>query len=259
MAKFWESDNCDQLRSHFAFYPVPVAAMLWCDAPIDEVERELLNASDHPSIRGVKTHPYISCFEPRCRVLHDAIERGVLPCTRENGKPLAPNEYAKPERRHVSREALKAWISTEFPAQKPSFLFDEIERGVHAAINADSFRALQADRDALKARLENAAVAYRALRHERDEIEGQRASLAAKMARTVTPPTYPEVQLATRQRRTLLTIIAALCRKASIDPGSRGASTAIESATAEIGAPVGDDAIRTMLREIPDAIESRSR
>lgn len=63
----------------------------------------------------------------------------------------------------------------------------------------------------------------------------------------------------TRARRTYLTVIAALCRKAGIDPNSRGAAVAIESATAELGTPVGDDSIRTMLREIPDAVESRSR
>lgn len=65
--------------------------------------------------------------------------------------------------------------------------------------------------------------------------------------------------VATRHRRTLLTIIAALCKKAGIDHAGRGAAAAISSATAEIGAPVGDDSIRDLLKEIPDAIESRSR
>ena len=63
----------------------------------------------------------------------------------------------------------------------------------------------------------------------------------------------------TRQRRTLLTLIAALCRKAGIDPAGRGAAVQIASLTDEIGAPVTDDAIRSLLRELPDAIESRSR
>lgn len=66
-------------------------------------------------------------------------------------------------------------------------------------------------------------------------------------------------RVTTRQRRTLLTIIAALCQKAGIDPRSRGAAVSIASATAELGVPVSDDSIRPVLREIPDAIESRSR
>jgi len=68
-----------------------------------------------------------------------------------------------------------------------------------------------------------------------------------------------EKHLSTRHRRTLLIIIAALCSKAGIDRAGRGAAMAIASATEDLGVPVGDDSIRVMLREIPDAIESRSR
>lgn len=63
----------------------------------------------------------------------------------------------------------------------------------------------------------------------------------------------------TRQRRTLLTVIAALCKSAGISPSSRGAAAAIASATEELGVPVSDDSIRMLLRDIPDAIGSRSR
>lgn len=65
--------------------------------------------------------------------------------------------------------------------------------------------------------------------------------------------------LNTRQRRTLLTVIAALCKKAGIDHASRGAAATIASLTDELGSPVSDDSIRDLLRDIPDAIESRAR
>lgn len=68
-----------------------------------------------------------------------------------------------------------------------------------------------------------------------------------------------EVRPGTRQKRTLLTIIAALCKRAGIDPKARGAAMAIASATQELGVPVGDDSIRELLKAIPDAIESRTR
>jgi hypothetical protein len=61
----------------------------------------------------------------------------------------------------------------------------------------------------------------------------------------------------TRKRRTLLTVIAALCRKAGIDYAGRGAAGAIRAATEELGAPVGEDVLRSMLGEIPDALETR--
>ena len=66
-------------------------------------------------------------------------------------------------------------------------------------------------------------------------------------------------RVTTRERRTLLTIIAALCREARIDPARRGAAVAIASMTAGLGSPVSEDSIRTALRQIPDATESRSR
>lgn len=60
--------------------------------------------------------------------------------------------------------------------------------------------------------------------------------------------------LRTRERRTLLVVIAALCKRAGIDPSARGAAMEIASATAEAGVPVSDDTIRPILRAIPDAL-----
>jgi hypothetical protein len=84
------------------------------------------------------------------------------------------------------------WMAKHYPDQKPKFLFDEVERTTHAAINAESFRALQVDRDALKARIEKATEAYLALRRERDEIEGKRASLAAIVEKMNAPSSRAE-------------------------------------------------------------------
>ena len=154
-----------------------MAALLWCGVPPGEVEEALANSADHPSIRGVLQHPYIRCLEPRSRVIQDAIDRGALTCTRENGKAIAAGDRVAVERRHVSRDSLKAWIAQQFPGDKPAFLFDEVERSTHSAINADSFRALQADRDSLKTRIENATAAYRALKQERDALATEVKSL----------------------------------------------------------------------------------
>lgn len=60
--------------------------------------------------------------------------------------------------------------------------------------------------------------------------------------------------LRTRERRTLLVVIAALCKRAGIDPAARGAAVEVASVTAELGATVSDDTIRALLRAIPDAI-----
>lgn len=177
MSKPWENDSCEAVQAYFTVYRVPVAAALWCGIPPAEVEENLAISTE--SARGIYKHPYIRCLEPRCRAIHDAIEKSLLPCSRENGKVV--QEHVANERRHVSRQHLKDWIAAQFPSDKPSFLFDDIERSTHSAINADAYRALQADRDALRARLEKAAEEYRKLRTERDSVIAERDALAEQV------------------------------------------------------------------------------
>ncbi|TXI72671.1 MAG: protein kinase [Dechloromonas sp.] len=199
--KPWHNKNdCEHLRAYHAYYPVPAAAMLWCGVPPDDAQEELNRISPHPHIRGVFTHPFIPCFEVRCRIIHDAIESRTLPASRENGK--VTDEHIAPERRHVSREHLKAWIAKEHPADKPAFLFDEIERKTHAAINADAFRALQADRDALKARIDKAEVWAKTIIAEKNALLGERDSLRAMVDKANAP--------GGRSEKTYLNIIGGL-------------------------------------------------
>lgn len=196
--KPWETDSCEAVQAYFTVYPVPVAAALWCGIPPEDVEESLSISTQ--SSRGVYKHPYIRCLEPRCRAIHDAIEKGLLPCSRENGKVV--QEHVANERRHVSRQHLKDWIAAQFPSDKPAFLFDEIERNTHAAINADAFRALQADRDALKVRVEKATEEYRKLRSERDALVAERDALAEQIKNPQDP--------GPRAQTTYLNIIGAM-------------------------------------------------
>lgn len=199
--KPWHNQNdCEHLRAYHAYYPVPVAAMLWCGVPPDDAQEELNQIFPHPNIRGVFTHPFIPCFEVRCRILHDAIESGALPASRENGK--VTDEHIAPERRHVSREHLRAWIVKEHPADKPAFLFDEIERKTHAAINVDAFRTLQADRDAARVELEKVKAREAKAIREMDAIRGERDSLRAMVEKMNTP--------GERAKTTYLNIIGAM-------------------------------------------------
>lgn len=170
LKKPWENDSCEQVLSYYSIYPVPVAAALWCNIPANEVQ-EHLNLAEEVH-RAVYRHPYIPCLEPRCRAIHEAIERGALPVSRENGKSFdGSQQHVAPERRHVNRHDLKAWIGKEFQSDKPTFLFDEIERSSHPAINIDSYHALQADRDALKARLEKAEEWAKKIIREQNDLK----------------------------------------------------------------------------------------
>ena len=185
MSKPWEDDSCEQVQSYFTIYPVPVAAALWCGVPANEIDEHLKIAVQVH--RAVYRHPYIKCLEPRCRAMHEAIDKGALLVSRESGKSFdGTTDHVAPEWRHVTRQNLKEWIAREFPADKPEFLFDEVERKTHSAINADAFRALQADRDAVrvelektKARAADTLVEINAMRGERDSLRAMVDKMSA--------------------------------------------------------------------------------
>jgi hypothetical protein len=83
----------------------------------------------------------------------------------------------------------------------------------------------------------------------KDQLSEARAAQPSKVDRPVT----------TRQRRTLLTIIASLCRSAGIDPQARGAAQRIKGLVEILGVSMDDDTVAKVLKEIPDAIESRMK
>ena len=201
MKKAWENDSCEHVQSYYTLYPVPVAAALWCGIPTNEVDEHLKTAEQ--VYRAIYRHPYIKCLEPRCRAIHEAIEKGALLVCRENGKSFdGSTEHVAPERRQVTRQNLKEWIAKEFPSDKPSFLFDDVERNTHSAISADAFHTLQADRDALKARIEKAEVWSKDMREKYNAISGECDSLRAVVEKSNQP--------GGRSETTYLNIIAAL-------------------------------------------------
>ena len=65
--------------------------------------------------------------------------------------------------------------------------------------------------------------------------------------------------LSGNERNTLLTIIAALCNYSDIKLEAHGVATDIATMTHDIGAPVSDDAIRSALKKIPDALQRRMK
>lgn len=176
MSKPWENDSCEQVRAYYEYYTVPQVAMLWCGVPADKIE-ELLDecepiGKENEYNKNVLKHPLIPCLEPRCRAIYDAINNSRLKVGRDGGDSFyIEGQSVAYSRRTLKRCDLKEWIAKEFPNDKPAFLFDDIERSTHTAINADTFRALQADRDALKTRLDNGLEKYKILKQERDAIE----------------------------------------------------------------------------------------
>ena len=83
------------------------------------------------------------------------------------------------------------------PNEKPSFLFDDLERDTHTAISAESYRSLTVDRDALKARIDKAEVEYRKLKAKNIELTNELNTRNGEMAsNSITDTTQRNYELA---------------------------------------------------------------
>lgn len=199
MKQPWESDDCADVRAYHTHYPIPVAAALWCGVPPQKVDEILKQCVDIG--RAIISHPAVPCIEPRCRAMHEAIESGALEYRRE-GRQISPGEHVAPERRTVSRSALKDWISVAFPANRPAFLFDEIERSAHSAITAESYRVLKATHDSKTQLLEQANERIRRLVDDKSQIESELSGVRSIVEKMSTPNE--------RAEKTYLNIIGAM-------------------------------------------------
>lgn len=65
--------------------------------------------------------------------------------------------------------------------------------------------------------------------------------------------------LKTNERNSLLILIAALCKNADIDWNLRGIATSLMAMTENLGTPLSDETIRKILKDIDNAVESRSK
>ncbi len=68
-----------------------------------------------------------------------------------------------------------------------------------------------------------------------------------------------DAPVSTRTRRTYLTVIAAMCKSVGLDPQTRGTAQRIVVMTDALGAHIDDGTIQSMLKEIPEALETRRK
>ena len=178
----YDAKSCSALEKPY-YRPIE-AALRWCN--LVQHETAILRATGDELLPSIAAFPQWPCLRANAEKVYDAILNGELSGGRD-GKTVSTGDHVKKERLTIRHTDLKAWMAKHYPDQKPPFLFDAVERTTHTAINADSFKALQVDRDALKARIEKAIEAYQVLRQERDRIEGERASLAAMVEKMNVP------------------------------------------------------------------------
>ena len=102
--------------------------------------------------------------------IFDALAHGEMPYGKEglvrDTQGLAMDDPSLTVR-HVD---LKAWMAHYYPGEKPTFLFDEIERALHPAISLDTVGALLVEREAIKARLAEHLGVLETLRAEHEAL-----------------------------------------------------------------------------------------
>lgn len=211
MKRPWENDSCETIQACYAVYQVPVAAALWCGVPEGQVTQELRLAEpvgqSNALGRATLRHPYLKCLEPRIRAIHLAIDAGELHACREDGRKT--DDHVAYERRHVYGLDLKEWAKKIAPTERPTFLFDDIERNTHSAITTDAYRALKAAHDAKEHKLSQAHERIRGSEEAKGQAEAERDALRV-MVESLTAKAKATGVPGERAETTYLNIIAAL-------------------------------------------------
>lgn len=228
--KNYNDKSCSSLEK--AYYRPIEAALRWCG--LVELESAILEKLQGGAMPAIYDFPQWPCLRLNAEKIFDAIENNEIPHGRD-GKTVSDNDHVAPARVTIRHTDLKLWVAKHFPDQKPDFLFGELERSSHTSINADSFRALQADRDALRLRVEAAEKWFK-------ENNGKLAQAEADLKKRASA----SVELSTTERNTLLKIIAGMAIDSyGFDP---------KAARSEVAKKISDDIFRHGIKVTDDTI-----
>jgi hypothetical protein len=243
---------------------------MWFSGEIEGViAPENFDESDYASWLKAALVDTITAFEAR---LSSAIDSGRLKASailRDLDDRLIPEET------HVSYEDLLEWMAerglepgdhmaewvgteatiAELICDEVAFLRNACKGGGKSELNSIEAQRRRAQYGMLDEAQELVLV-QASLKAKIVEIRRLKDQLAPFHSEQ---PAKVDRPLHIRQRRTLLTIIASLCAHAGIDYKARGAAQRIKSATELVGAPIDDGTIDKVLKEIPDALETRMK
>lgn len=253
---------------------IPEAAELtvvdmWFSGEIDDIEEpsDFDGEPTDPRLRELLAG-HVELF---IRRLLDSVQSGLLKAD-ISGRDYDDQLIA--EHTYISYDALVEWL--EYRGYNSSDIFSEWldkqqdiasavveEIAFYKAATKAEMRSISSSRlEAMLAielgtadRLEvsDLPTAYKAAILEIKQLKKELATQSAEHTARVDRP------ISARPRRTLLTIIAALCDYSAIKPNERGAAGQIAAMTDEIGAPVTAETIAGLLKEIPEALETRMK
>ena len=165
------------------FYRPIEAAIRW--SGLLRFETRILEGMNGKGVPDRDDFPRWPMLRLNTERIFDALRNGELPYGKSGVTSNDSSFLDDPDItvRHVD---LKAWMARFYPDQKPTFLFDEIERQLHSAIGIDAVQALLADRVALKARLAEKERSFDVL-HERHRVLCKRIESLSVAEHEVSP------------------------------------------------------------------------
>jgi len=173
-------NDCKHYTKPF-YYPDEAAAE-WCGMSRHEyakfkkensIRDDGVEIFEEPSGYGnYAVPPNKPCFIERLEQICFAIEAGDIPHQRD-GRGIVDSEHVARYRRTVKPQDLKAWIEKTFPNEKPSFLFDQLERKelLDAKKLLEENEKLKLEVEEKNVRLEKARDIYRQQRKEFDSLK----------------------------------------------------------------------------------------
>lgn len=170
------------LHSRVFYRPIE-AAIRW--SGLLRFEARILDSMSGKVIPNLEDFPRWPMLRLNAERIFDGIRNGELPYGKSGITSNDPSFLDDPDLtvRHVD---LKAWMARFYPDQKPTFLFDEIERRLHPAIGIDAVQTLLADREALKARIAEMERSFDVL-HERHRELCKQVESRSAAKREVSP------------------------------------------------------------------------
>jgi len=239
----YDAKSCNALQKPY-YRPIEVA-IRWCG--LVEYEAAILTQLERAGvdIPVAGQFPKWPCLRVNTEKIYDAIAHGEIPCGRD-GRTVRPDEQVAQHRRTVRHTDLRVWMAKHYPDQKPEFLFDETERSAHAAINADSFRALQADLLAARANFTREEQRREKIAKERDALLGERDSLRSMVEKMTANALNPS------ERKSLLKMIFVMAVDCyGYDPNEKKSPVTndIFEAAAKADTSISPDTIRKWLKE----------
>lgn len=183
------------LHSRVFYRPIE-AAIRW--SGLLRFETHILDAMSGTGIPAADDFPRWPMLRLNAERIFDGVRNGELPYGKSGIASNDPALLDDPDLtvRHVD---LKVWMTRFYPDQKPTFLFDDIERRLHPAISIDTVQTLLADREALKIRLAEMARSFDVL-HERHRA----------LCKQIEPRSAAEHEVSPRSEATYLNIVGSL-------------------------------------------------